>query len=980
MLRKRIRIGALTCALVLPLAFAACPHAPAGQPGGPSGPGTDGSNYGIELTGPKSWTLYVLEAPDFKQPDNPTVTVRNIGDAAVEVKPRVTGDVEKVFDVSPKAATIAVGESETFTISLPEGELHGEVNSATVRFQTDVTQGSLSESFSITYGGMYWESEDSITTSKEGQLSAGDKGVKVSSTANTGNARWYSTNEAVAKVDASTGDLTLVNSGWTILGYVIKESPLTIKGKKFYVYQDWNPPKPGVPFIDVENPTVLKVVFDKEVTFTGGIAAFAVTGSTNEGANKLLSVGGDKTDTLSFNLNGRPVSSDNMKLAYDDAVGNLKYNDVNPENTAVFVQSFNLDVTLTGFSEDMDRPAEVAEVYVDAKTTDPNTFSEVDAKVLYVRFDKAVTVNGTVGFNLTGSYTAQRVLSVSGSGSDTLVFAMDGRPMVADTDFSLNYDMGIGSLLDKDSNRVQGFAKKVDLRNFDVEDVVDNTPPRIVSALITNDAHQTMRVVFNRPVTLDASKFVVKVHGTPWKDYSDLNGKTEVLGPGETTMDYGIVRRTVTSIANVESTGTTWDLTMSEPAKWGEIIRISTTAAGAAKNVSPSTGELSVIRQFIVRSEIERVKEDFEAEAGFYRNGVKDSAIDAVVLGDAMYDGILKANKLQSNNPKAKEVITIVFDTDQVVKSEGPWNAAGNATSLRGKQFDGATIIFTTTTAALAEGRNINISIGNVMPRWAQNNMTMVIDRGIVWQADPLVGERTKQLLFVGDGGKFILDGGDIRGDKSRHAGGVIQMGGGNYGGMLLINSGKITDNMHTSTNTASANTSSVIWTASTSIIVMNGGEISGNKVTQVGTPNSPKAGVIAGNSEGGPASGKSHFYMTGGEIYGNSLTGGYNVPSAGAIIVNGTFMKVGGIIYGSDSADRTKWNTTDFIHAIKPSAVAVLNAGKSAASFVLTDSTRRDNTSVAEDVLVQDSEKDTFNGTATNTIPDWIMSYWDKN
>ncbi|MCL2880088.1 MAG: hypothetical protein FWF29_07575, partial [Treponema sp.] len=709
-------------------------------------------------------------------------------------------------------------------------------------------------------------------------------------------------------------------------------------------------------------------------------------------ATNVLSFSGSGTNSITLTLNLKPAFGEIVTIAYNAGEGNIRHN----ANSNVTVASFSLPVTLIGFNDsDHGRPS-VLSVEIDAQRSG-NSFSIDDAKLIYVTFNKPVQAASSQGFSVTGSATAQRITAISGSGTDTLILTMDNLASWSErNDFKLTYNRSLGNVSDTNNNLLMGFTQAITLSNYDEFENDDTDPPKIVSGLIRNDSPGTLTLVFNKPVMLDANLFRVKVHGTAWIGYANATPPA-----GGTTMDIGIVTRTVTAATPVTDTNyTQWNLAMSDTAKWGEILRVATTASGAAKGISNDLN-LPVIPQFIVRSEVKRVKQAYEAEPGFYRNGVKDSEVTDGE-GGQMYNNIISLQKLgppttadNAKHPQPGEIITIVLDSDQTATSSGPWadglpGATGSiwdrSKGLRDKQLGGATIIFTTTTANANSANPKKVYI-NVNPTlyWAHNNMTMVLDENIVVRRDPAVATRSDALIEIGDGGKLILDGGEISGNRgTAGSGGALRLGGGNYGGIFLFNSGKITDNIFTSSQSGAAGTSSLISINQTVIVVMHGGEISGNSMTVTATPLSPRGGVISHFDNSAQNHGKSNFYMTGGEIKGNSLSGSanYNVPAAGAVMVNGTFMKVGGTIYGNEIPDPALANRiNNFTHTIRPGAVAVLTTWNGTiANITLAQSVRRDNTSGPEDVLVIDCSKPNNASAGVHTIPDWITSYWDSN
>ena len=172
----------------------------------------------------------------------------------------------------------------------------------------------------------------------------------------------------------------------------------------------------------------------------------------------------------------------------------------------------------------------------------------------------------------------------------------------------------------------------------------------------------------------------------------------------------------------------------------------------------------------------------------------------------------------------------------------------------------------------------------------------------------------------------------------------------------------------------------------------MHGGQISGNTLIQNGTGSlgEIRGGAVSVFNTTNLHHGGSNFYMTGGEIRGNRVVKGTattGVASAGAVIVTGTFQKVGGTIYGSEQTDSTYRNSSDFTGTVKAGAVVVVNVQQinpalntvTALDTALNGAVTRDKTSGPEDYLFIESRK-LGGGVATNTKPAWAqLNYWDN-
>jgi hypothetical protein len=172
----------------------------------------------------------------------------------------------------------------------------------------------------------------------------------------------------------------------------------------------------------------------------------------------------------------------------------------------------------------------------------------------------------------------------------------------------------------------------------------------------------------------------------------------------------------------------------------------------------------------------------------------------------------------------------------------------------------------------------------------------------------------------------------------------------------------------------------------------MHGGEISGNTLVQTtGTVAEIRGGAISVFNTNAGRHGATNFYMTGGVIRGNGVQKGSataNVASAGAVIVTGSFQKVGGTIYGSEQTDTTYKNSSDFTGTVRAGAVVVVNIQNinpglntvTGTGVTLNGAVTRDTTSGPEDYLFLESRKTGNSSAATNTKPVWAqLNYWDN-
>ncbi|MDR0707251.1 MAG: InlB B-repeat-containing protein [Treponema sp.] len=166
--------------------------------------------------------------------------------------------------------------------------------------------------------------------------------------------------------------------------------------------------------------------------------------------------------------------------------------------------------------------------------------------------------------------------------------------------------------------------------------------------------------------------------------------------------------------------------------------------------------------------------------------------------------------------------------------------------------------------------------------------------------------DNTASLVYVNSGGTLVMnDGAKITGNSTS------TLGGGVCGyGTIIMNGGAIHNN-------ATDSQGGGIFIDGN--LVMNGGVIGNNTAGSYGggicsygsfTMN---GGTISGNAEtsasaggGGVMTSGGHFIMTGGSISGNTASWGSGVLiwSGNNVDILGTFLKTGGVIYGSDAEE----------------------------------------------------------------------------
>jgi hypothetical protein len=233
-----------------------------------------------------------------------------------------------------------------------------------------------------------------------------------------------------------------------------------------------------------------------------------------------------------------------------------------------------------------------------------------------------------------------------------------------------------------------------------------------------------------------------------------------------------------------------------------------------------------------------------------------------------------------------------------------------------------------------------------------------------------------------------ILDGAILHDNNAtatsgNTAGGVV-LGGGNYGAYFVMNSGKITNNKMTYNTTTGNGSAGGVFMYQYGMMVMHGGEISNNETNASQTASSIRAGgigILSYATNTANYHGTATIFMTGGEIFGNKVLGtgattSNGVASAGGVITNGTFMKTGGTIYGSDNADVSKRNSTAFTGAVRPNAVGVIMSATYTPNA--SQAKVRENDTGPWDTLFVDSYKSSNILAGTNTVPTWAESFWD--
>jgi hypothetical protein len=713
--------------------------------------------------------------------------------------------------------------------------------------------------------------------------------------------------------------------------------------------------------------TTVVVTFDQAITADNS-AGFSISGSATA-VSFVPAVSVDTgAKTLTLTLNAIPGSDETLKLAYIGAsVGNVKRND-------------NADVTLAGFT---DRPVTFVGFPVSPTVAAVAYAFDIAPTSIVVTFDQAITADNSAGFSISGSSTATSFASAVSVNSTILTLTLNAAPANSEI-IKLSY-IGSGT----------GNVKSALYPEFVVVSFTDRAisvsgfppSPKIKSATIGTipeggaGANDKVRVVFDQPVTVDASKFKVRAQNLPIANLGVMGVASSVTGnfpavPGAPLLYYGSVERTMSS--PVGNTGDTiWDFTISAPAAYGEILVI-TTESGAARRADTPQVLLPGIPQLIVKNGVTRVKQAYESVAGFYKNGVK---VDSVTADGLLYKNAIVYLTTAAQYPQPNDVYTIVLDQDQTYVSTDSFTNTHIPTSVL--TGGGATLIITTNGTT---ERKISVT-GAQAGLITRNGLTVIIDEYVAFDKTGVSGS-TNALIVINDGGKLILDGGEIRGNvntSSPERAGGVRMGGGSYGAYFIMNSGKITGNSVSSSaaeTTTNHGGAGGIYMQQFGTFVMHGGEITNNTVNMTGTVISPKAGAISvrTHTTAATASGyhaNASIFITGGTISGNTVQSAKAFTSAGAIYTNGAFQKTGGTISG---------NTSSYNGAVNADSVVIGNTSGSAAMNAALNAVTKRNTDAGPAVLLfVDSYKTSGGITAANnaadgvnSISDWAESNWD--
>jgi hypothetical protein len=197
------------------------------------------------------YAVYSPTGTNFTDPDSLEVTVTNTGNQALEELSVVMSGIDKgMFLVDPAfIPSLLPGESTAFTVFFPQGDPAG-----TVVYTADVLvgNGSAAQKLPITYG--VFNLTQAVIDVNPPLLQAGYAG-HTSAAVNTGDSEkgdkpWFSGNGNVAVIDEKTGALTVTGGGETIVGFIVSEDPLRVKGRKITVYPPAEALTPEYPLVN----------------------------------------------------------------------------------------------------------------------------------------------------------------------------------------------------------------------------------------------------------------------------------------------------------------------------------------------------------------------------------------------------------------------------------------------------------------------------------------------------------------------------------------------------------------------------------------------------------------------------------------------------------------------------------------------------------------------------------------------------------
>ena len=480
------------------------------------------------------------------------------------------------------------------------------------------------------------------------------------------------------------------------------------------------------------------------------------------------------------------------------------------------------------------------------------------------------------------------------------------------------------------------------------------TPLKLKSASIANSAPSTLVVEFAETVSsVDIEKFRVKVNTMPKPTSGEGSPYGSVAGNTDPWLD--ISMDTPRTITGFSGTGTTWNLTMSAPAQFGEIIRLATVTSGGA---SSAGAVLPKVPGLIVQNGVQLTRKTDWNTAGFYMYDASGIMTQPVSIGTA--DQFLKDVKSwlvtnKNTHPADGYTYVLSLGADQTLASDNTYFINNGSTIVyNGSQR--STFIVTTDTVGTLRAVTGHANAGGYALAFTGGGITIVIDKDITFTSANT--ESTGQYFVANNNGRIILNGGTLKnfanGGDSRGA-----IGGENT--YFIMNSGTITN---------IKSQQAPVVTGTGGIFVMYDGTISDNRAH--GSTSNIKAGGVGmrgnGHTTGNEFTATQHgsvgFYMTGGSITSNSIANLGTSSGAGGVLAAGEFQKTGGII-GSNTITAGGTLVNNKAANIVVLKVAGQNPG-------VGQSYQKAGISAATDTLFIDCVKPA-NGTAgTLSIPTW--------
>jgi hypothetical protein len=394
-----------------------------------------------------------------------------------------------------------------------------------------------------------------------------------------------------------------------------------------------------------------------------------------------------------------------------------------------------------------------------------------------------------------------------------------------------------------------------------------------------------------------------------------------------------------------------------------------TTEADVVKDLAGNG--LPVVPEFIVRNLVPRVRQPEENTLGAEGLWIDHTKIELSDVSESnVFDKAVSYIQTTLSPKPNNAVMTIILEHDQTyagsstIFSTTPFPATNVTTNKISN-----TLIITTTSST---PKTITIT-GTNQALIGRNGLTIIIDKNIIIKRQSGVAA-VQSLIVINDGGKLILDGGEIRDSHvtapADNAGGGVRIGGGTNGAYFIMNSGKITGNSVEPTSDSSSRTyAGGLAIVQMGMFVMHGGEIS-NNTFRTTTWAAPKGGGINGVTTSASARhANAGIYMTGGSIDGNTVEGSGSYGSAGGVYTSGSFQKTGGTISNNVNS-ATGGN-------IKPRGVGVIKVGDLNPS--VSNAIVRDNDAESSISLFVYSIKTAASAVGTLSVPTWGPDNWDK-